>query len=52
MVSSTRPNDGATPEFSEESMAGLHFVVFYDSARLQTGLKNWLSALETAAEER
>jgi hypothetical protein len=52
MVSSTRPGDGTTPEFSEESMAGLLFVVFYDSARLQTELKYWLSALETAAEER
>jgi hypothetical protein len=52
MVSSTRPNDGAMPESSEESMAGLQFVVVYDGARLQTGLKNWLSALETAAEER
>jgi hypothetical protein len=49
MVSSTRPGDGATPEFSGESMAGLLLEVFYDSARLQTGLK---SALKITAEER
>jgi hypothetical protein len=52
MVSSTRPGDGATPEFSGESMAGLLFEVFYDSAGQQTGLKKWLSALRTTAEER
>ena len=32
-------------------MAGLHFVVFYDSARLQTGLKNWLSAQKEVASQ-
>jgi hypothetical protein len=52
MVSSTRGGDGTKPEISEESMARLHLVVFYGSARQQTGLKKWLSALKTTAEER
>jgi len=41
--------DGATRVPSEESMAG---PLFYNSAKLQTGLKKWLSALKPAAEER
>jgi uncharacterized protein YndB with AHSA1/START domain len=50
MLEST--DDGATRVFSEESMAGPLFVLFYNSAKLQTDLKKWLSALKTAAEER
>ena len=44
--------DGATRLFCEESMAGPLVVLFYNSAKLQTGLKKWLSALKSAAEER
>jgi uncharacterized protein YndB with AHSA1/START domain len=37
---------------SEESMAGPLLVLLYNSAKLQTGLKQWLTALKTAAEQR
>ena len=45
-------DDGATRVFSEESMAGPLLVLFFDGAKLRTGMEEWLTALKTAAEER
>ena len=36
---------------SEESMAGPLLVLFCNSAKLQTGMEQWLTALKTAAEQ-
>ena len=44
--------DGATRVFSEESMAGLLLVLFFDSAKLGAGMEEWLAALKRAAEGR
>ena len=43
---------GATRVFCEESMAGPLLVLFFDSAKLKTGMEAWLSALKMAAEEQ
>lgn len=43
--------DGATIVFFEESMAGPLLVLFFDSAKLRTGLEKWLTALKSAAEK-
>jgi uncharacterized protein YndB with AHSA1/START domain len=45
-------SDRATRLRCEESMAGPLLVLFYDSAKLQAGLKTWLTSLKTAAEQR
>ena len=42
----------ATRVRSEESLAGPLLVLFYNSAKLQTGMEQWLTALKTAAEKR
>jgi uncharacterized protein YndB with AHSA1/START domain len=44
--------DGATRVFSEESMAGLLLVLFFDSAKLGADMEEWLAALKIAAEGR
>ena len=44
--------DAATRVRCEESMAGPLLVLFYSSAKLQTGMEQWLTALKTAAEQR
>lgn len=47
------PTDrGATRVFSEESMAGPLLVLFFDGAKLRTGMEKWLTALKTATEGR
>jgi uncharacterized protein YndB with AHSA1/START domain len=43
---------GATRLFCEESMVWPLLALFFDSAKLQTGLKKWLTTLKTAAEEQ
>jgi len=43
--------DGGTQVYSEESMAGLLLVLFYNSTKLQTGMEAWLNALKSAAEK-
>jgi len=43
---------GATRLLCEESMAGPLLILFFNNAKLQAGLKKWLGALKTAAEER
>ena len=43
---------GATRVFCEESMAGPLLVLFFDGAKLRTGMEKWLTALKTAAEKR
>ena len=43
---------GATQLLCEESMAGPLPSLFFNNAKLQAGLKKWLGALKTAAEER
>lgn len=45
-------DDGATRVYTQESMAGPLLVLFYSSAKLQTGMEQWLAALKTAAERR
>jgi uncharacterized protein YndB with AHSA1/START domain len=45
-------DDGATQLLCEESMAGPLLILFFNNAKLQAGLKKWLGALKTAAEER
>jgi hypothetical protein len=45
-------DDAATRVRSEESMAGPLLVLFYNSAKLRTGMEQWLTALKTAAEKR
>jgi hypothetical protein len=45
-------NDAATRVRSEESMAGPLLVLFYNSAKLRTGMEQWLTALKTVAEKR
>jgi uncharacterized protein YndB with AHSA1/START domain len=45
-------DDGATRLLCEESMAGPLLILFFNNAKLQAGLKKWLGALKTAAEER
>ena len=37
---------------SEESMAGPLLVLFYGSAKLQTGMESWLNGLKATAERR
>jgi hypothetical protein len=45
--------DGAVTRVRcEESMAGPLLVLFYNSAKLRTGMEQWLTALKTAAEKR
>jgi uncharacterized protein YndB with AHSA1/START domain len=44
--------DGSTRVRSEESMAGPLLVLFYGSAKLQTGIEAWLAGLKTAAERQ
>jgi len=43
---------GVTRVFSEESMAGPLLVLFFDGAKLQAGMEEWLATLKTAAEGR
>lgn len=45
-------DDGGTRVRCEESMAGPGLVLFYGSAKLQAGLRKWLTALKAGAEER
>lgn len=45
-------DEGATRVFSEESMSGPLLVLFFDDAKLRTGMEKWLTALKTAAEKR
>jgi hypothetical protein len=40
------------PRPREESIAGPLLVLFYNSAKLRTGMEQWLTALKTAAEKR
>jgi hypothetical protein len=44
--------DAVTRVRCEESMAGPLLVLFYNSAKLQTGMEQWLTSLKTAAEKR
>jgi hypothetical protein len=45
-------SDGTRRVRCEESMAGPLLVLIYNSAKLQAGLKTWLTSLKTAAEQR
>lgn len=44
-------DDGGTRVHCEESMAGPLLVLFYNNAKMQAALKQWLIALKTAAEQ-
>ncbi len=46
----TSADEGTTQIYTEESMGGPLFILFYNSTKLKTRLEKWLTMLKNAAE--